>query len=676
MSKMFTEISRIVNEDISSRVTQYDVIFEAITNAIHSNSTEIKCYLNFNGNLIKDGDIEIGRIKVDTIKVVDNGDGITDKNYKSFSTYRSEHKKHLGCKGVGRFVFLKMYISASYRSDLKDIQEQRKIKFHINFDTEKDIKKEAKEVINNETEVFLNTLNNQYLDWDKKIDRRIELDIISIRDKTLINLIPTLYFYKQKDKNIEITFFDEYNSKSVSISSNDLPNFKTKNFTVINNQGYIEKFKLNYNIENSIGNLYAFYCANNRTVCEFEDKHLKIALPYGYSGFLLLESEYLSSRVNHERNDFDIFPVKTDMYSTISWEMINVELKKAISEIIKIDVPNTVKLNKAKITEIQEERPYLVNYIDESDVEIAGVLDKKQIIEKAKKKFDDSKETVLSNANKSEFTDEELSQAILLAQNELVSYINDRVIVIDKLKKLIDKGEQVESIIHNMIMEKYTTDSKSKDDFLILNKNNLWLLDDRFTTYSFAASDKRVKDILKELDIPDDDTKIINDKPDFSIFFSHNPHNEDRLKSVLVELKPFDYKNKSHRKKHQGLLQLREYLEAFKSKEKIKEVYGYLITDIDDEFADTLKKDEYVAMYSSEYPIYHKYYKTLDISIFVVSVKTMIYDAEARNKMFLDIIRKNSKINQIFDNGNKSKTSKFKEVDMSFQMMNNNDLPV
>ena len=103
----------------------------------------------------------------------------------------------------------------------------------------------------------------------------------------------------------------------------------------------------------------------------------------------------------------------------------------------------------------------------------------------------------MSNANKSEFTDEELTQAILLAQNELISYINDRVIVIDKLKKLIDKGEQVEAIIHNMIMEKYTTDSKSKDDFLILNKNNLWLLDDRFTTYSFAASDKRVKDILK-----------------------------------------------------------------------------------------------------------------------------------------------------------------------------------
>lgn len=93
------------------------------------------------------------------------------------------------------------------------------------------------------------------------------------------------------------------------------------------------------------------------------------------------------------------------------------------------------KLNRTRIGEIEEERPYLVNYIDESDIDIAGVLDKKYIIEKAKKKFDESKERVLNSAGKSEFTDEELLQAILLAQNELVSYINDRVIVIDKLKK-------------------------------------------------------------------------------------------------------------------------------------------------------------------------------------------------------------------------------------------------
>ena len=180
---------------------------------------------------------------------------------------------------------------------------------------------------------------------------------------------------------------------------------------------------------------------------------------------------------------------------------------------------------------------------------------------------------------------------------------------------------------------------------------------------------------MKELDIPDEDTKIINDKPDFSIFFSHNPHNDDRLKSVLVELKPFDYKDKSHRKKHQGILQLREYLKAFKAKEKIKEVYGYLITDVDNDFAETLIEDDFVAMYSSEHPIYHKYYDKLDISIFVVSVRTMIYDAEARNKMFLDIIRKNSRINHLFSNNNEDKTTKSKNGVMSSQEVDNDDLP-
>lgn len=168
MSRMFTEISRIVDEDISSRVTQYDVIFEAITDSIHSNSTEIKCFLNSKDNLIKDGDADLGRVKVDTIKIVDNGDGITDKNYKSFSTYRSKYKKDLGCKGVGRFVFLKVYNSAKYISFLKEEKEKRTINFHINFDTEKDINKENLEIDFNKTEVFLETLNNKYLDWEKK----------------------------------------------------------------------------------------------------------------------------------------------------------------------------------------------------------------------------------------------------------------------------------------------------------------------------------------------------------------------------------------------------------------------------------------------------------------------------------------------------------------------------
>ena len=138
MSQMFAEIERIVNEDVSSRVTQYDVIYEAIINAIQANATEIICSLNSFDNLLKDitTGAEIGMRKIDTIKVIDNGDGFNDKNYSSFCKYRSNYKKELGGKGVGRFIFLKVYKNALYKSSSVAEQKTKLFTFDSEFDTE------------------------------------------------------------------------------------------------------------------------------------------------------------------------------------------------------------------------------------------------------------------------------------------------------------------------------------------------------------------------------------------------------------------------------------------------------------------------------------------------------------------------------------------------------------
>lgn len=641
MSQMLAEISRIVHEDISNRVNQYDVLFEAITNSIQANSTKIKCYLNCTSFIANDGEENLGDIKVDTIKIIDNGEGLTDDNYKSFTKYRTEFKKALGCKGVGRFVFLKVYKNALYTSNIESIQETRKIKFDFEFDTD-NLEKEKSKIKENETEIILQSISNQYLDFEKNIDRRIKLDLHKIRKKVLTHLIPTLFFYKEKGVNISIEFIDEYNNLSIQISPDDIPEFKQKKFKVSNFDGVSYNFLLHYVVENNPGTLNAFYCANKRAVCDFNEKDLKIAMPYGYSGYMLLESDYLNLKVNNERNNFDIFPVKTDMFSPISWELINTETKKGISDIIKQGVPETKKINKQKLKEIQEERPYLIQHIQPEDIEMAGFLDKKAIIEKAKKSFDIAKENVLENVGKEDYTDEDLNEAIALAQNELVSYINDRVLVIDRLKSLVDKSERVESIIHNLFMKKYT-----KDDYYSVGKNNLWLLDDRFTTYSYAASDKRIIEVLNDINETLDDVDILNDKPDLSLFFSHSPNNNDRLKSVLIEIKPFDFSSKSDRKKFNGVQQLIDYVKAFKDKEKIKEVYGYLITDIDEKLSERLKDDGYTPLFSSESPIYHRFYERTGISIYVVSAKTLVHDAEARNKVFLNIIKKQNRISNL-----------------------------
>lgn len=640
MGMMLAEIGRIVKEDISNRVSQDDVLFESISNSIHSNSTEVICTLSTNDSQFGDGDGDFGPMKVDTITIKDNGDGMTNENYQSFCRYRTEHKKELGCKGVGRFVFLKVYESAKFQSRIKDLGELRTFKFGLNFNTD-DLQVIKEDCYENSTEVSFSALNPQYYDLGRNIDRRIEMDLEGIREKVLINLIPTLFFFKKRGVSIKIIIEDSNTLKRVEITEDDIPSFESIAFSVLDRHGASHEFKLNHAIEGKKGKLHAFFCAHNRTVNTFSDKELNISLPSGYSGFFLVESEYLDSRVNLERNGFDILPIRTDLFHLVSWEMINDILKKTISGIVQKHVPDAIRINKEKLRAILQDRPYLSDYIESDDVEMAGFLDSRHIIEKAKKKFDNEKEKVLASAGKSSFTNEELNEAIALAQAELVSYINDRNLILSNLRSLIQNKEQVEKVVHNLFMKKNST-----DDYFTVGKNNLWLLDDRYTTYSYAASDKKISEVLSA--IGEDSTDIDNplEKPDLAMFFSNSPYSSTRLKSVLIEVKPFDYKKKSDRKKFEGIQQLKDYVEAFRKKESIEEVFAFLVTEVDGKFAKRLLDDGFTRLFSLEDPIFHRHYPS-NISIHVVSATTLVKDAEARNKVFLDIIRRQSRLQKL-----------------------------
>ena len=94
-------------------------LFEAIVNSIQS----------INQGKIKNGEIRI-RIEreksqttfndwetdIENIIIRDNGIGFTEENFKSFDTYASDFKKMLGCKGVGRMIWLKAFRSVEVES--------------------------------------------------------------------------------------------------------------------------------------------------------------------------------------------------------------------------------------------------------------------------------------------------------------------------------------------------------------------------------------------------------------------------------------------------------------------------------------------------------------------------------------------------------------------------------
>lgn len=642
MSTTAANIRRIVAEDISIRVDQFSVLFEIITNAIYANATEIRCELNSFDTPIEFDPQTPAKKRLDTITVIDNGDGFDDENYKSFSTYRTERNKDLGCKGVGRLIYLKVYENVSFVSRLKNEQEVRSFDFVLDFDPEL-ITKVSEKVEENDTRISLSGLTAQYLNPKKHLDRRIFLDCGEIREKVLVQIIPTLYFYKKKGINITINLEDLTGSTPpTKITSTDVPEFAERTFQIKDGTQTVYDFTLNHAVKSEDGRLEAYYCADHRTVCSFADKDLKISLPYGYSGYFLLNSDYLHERVKNDRDDFEIFPVKTDLWSTISWDTINNHLKREISEIVKAGIPETEKINREKLKEIELQRPYLINYIEDADIEIAGYLDAKQIIEKAKKRFDSAKEHLLAGAGKPDYTDKELKDAIEITQNELVSYVNDRGIVLERLRALVEKKERVEEVIHNLFMTK-----KSDDNFYYIGKNNLWLIDDRFTTYTYAASDKRIAEVLESIGENSEGVNIPNDRPDIALFFSHDPTKPKSLKSVVIEIKPFDFPSKPDREKFHGITQLLDYLKAFKVKENVEEIVGFVVTDIDEALATRLRDDAYVPLYSHEAPIYHRFYEKPGISIYVLGAKTLIADAEARNKIFLDIIRRQSRLHEI-----------------------------
>ena len=640
MSEMLIDIKRVVEEDVSNRTSPMSVLLEAITNSIHTNSQHIVCRLSSTEGLLRSEEGEVSERKVDEIVVEDNGDGFGDANYESFGRYRTAYKQdEFGCKGVGRFVFLKVFRNVSYTSYLSEGQEKKFFEFSFDFESE-NVVSEDFEVSENKTVLSLTGVRKKYFDFDNGIDKRLEINLISIKEKVFLHLIPTLFFYKRKGRNIQIDFVDTGTNETVSITNDEIPEFEQASFRIpIGNE--IEKtFTLYYEISNGTSGLHAYYCANRRIVCEFSEKDLKVSLPKGFSGHLLLESDYLNEHVDNQRNDFTIYPIKTDLYSPLSWNDINSYLKKTVSNIITENIPIAGDINRAKLKSIQEERPYLVNYIETEDLDMAGFIDKKQIINRAKKRFDSAKEKLIEHAGKDEYTNQDLQDAIQIAQNELVSYIQDRVFIVERLKTMLDDKEKNEAVIHELFMEKHT-----EDNYFCVGRNNLWLLDDRFTNYSYAASDKRIKDILKAV-VVEGETGIDGDRPDLALFFSQDPSNKNGLKSVLIELKSFDYNSKPDRKKYAGVQQLIDYIKAFQSKEKIEEIWAFLVTDVDERFAERLKDNGYNPLFSTDREIYHQYYKSFNASIYVIGAQTLVFDAEARNKVFIDIINKQSRLNE------------------------------
>lgn len=81
-----------------------------------------------------EGEIEVDisvddELAIDTITISDNGIGFTDENLDSFETSDSRFKYQRGGKGVGRFIWIKMFESIKVDSVIAKGRGRQRVRF-------------------------------------------------------------------------------------------------------------------------------------------------------------------------------------------------------------------------------------------------------------------------------------------------------------------------------------------------------------------------------------------------------------------------------------------------------------------------------------------------------------------------------------------------------------------
>ncbi|STQ85763.1 ATPase [Helicobacter muridarum] len=567
----------------------HNVIFELIMNAIQANATNIELKI-IAPSLIKKNKTPY----IDKIEVIDNGDGFNQENIKSFGEYRSNYKKSLGCKGIGRFMYLKLF------KNVEVISKNKEFNFTYNGMTEpkeRDFYDKTKVILSNPKEKF-------------------SIDFSKIKKQIKEHFLP---YFKTGSKDIKIDIYRD-NECIDNIKSNEIPHFEKKEFKIKN-----YSFSISYLFgENDFKN-EGFYVANNRVVIKNSDldQESKYNLPKekDLRIFYILESDYFDKNVNDERNELQIYPKRRNSleFEDLNWNEIYDELENQLKVIYRehnFDIENKIKENRKKSI---KELPYLGAYFENRNE-----LNLNDMLENAKKEFNDDKDFLRDDRNKAKGNYE--SKLTKVTQAELAEYVFDRNKLIQRLKNSVDKGS-IEAEIHNLFMPQKTSDDKQN-----YRSNNVWLFDDRFMCYDKIFSDIQIKDIFPEL------YKNIQ-RPDLLSIIS-NTYEKDKINDILlIEFKRPEAKKEYFAIAHQQILSYAAMINEVYSQKKVR-IWAYGFLKFNDEVLKSLIRDDYNQIYTNtHFPICYKYNQANNIIVHFMDYNSLICDAENRNQLFLDILR-------------------------------------
>lgn len=541
----------------------YLALFETVVNAIqsiedsiNSENGEINIYAyRDNENQLTFDDLDGEGHKLlpfNAFKVVDNGKGFSDENYQSFTTAYSQLKVSKGCKGIGRFTWLKTFDEIEIKSNFNKHDNEwysREFKF-----TPKGIEPEEN-LSNSEhseyrTEVILNGIKHNF-----KCEMTKDIDLLA--NKIIEHCL--LYFVRSNKKCPNIFLHDVAERKKVDLNKiyeeNIFDKLNRDSVTIGDEAFELIHLRLPYT-KNSKNSLHL--CADSRDVYSIKLENYVPNLAsklhdddldkdFFYAGYLL--GDYLDKTVNSSRTGFNFKSHKT---SYIDDHM----LVNGVSDFIKLYLADELEVIKT------EKRNFIDNYVRNSNPKYRVVLNNypeiferikpnckedelelelhrevQKIEHDVKKRANEIEEKIRKNDlnNIEEIIEKYQEQIKDLNRISLSDYIIKRRAILDVLDKSLryvddeNKKYVLESQIHNLIFPM----GKTSDD-IDYSMHNLWVIDEKLSYHYYLASDKK----LSSLPIIKNDSK---NEPDIIIFnspFAFTNEDEQPFRNIsIIEFK-------------------------------------------------------------------------------------------------------------------------------------------
>lgn len=550
---MNKSMSTIMNTSLAGRVRNTTLpkarallpLAEALANSIQSVDTY------FNGEDLTEGridiyvqrnrDLEFGyravagkqaRPPIEGFRVVDNGIGFNEENMKSFMTLDSDHKADLGCRGVGRLMWLKAFEKISIESLYEDADGQLQSRgFDFTIGEGVQLKDSADvRTLTRQTSVALKGFDEAYA---AKAPKEVEFIARELFEDCIWYLVreggaPQISIH---DEDRVIKMDDMLEGLQADSMTRAEIKVKDSNFSLV---GLL--------IKSSQKRHELSLCAGNRVVEVLPIKE-KIAGLHGplrhkgqklvYIGFL--SSQFLDDAATADRLRFEI-PQSSDGvldHTEIAMDDIVGEVLPVIEKRLKHILDDSRKEGERRINGFVNNhaphyRPVVERLIkrglsvdpsiDDAGIEMAlhkGLQDvETEILQEGREVLEQ-----VSNADDIEIDtklQELLDKIDEAKRSDLASYVGRRRVVLDIMRGLLsrraDGKYQHEERLHSLIMPMRAESSAVPSD-----ASNLWIIDERLAFHDYLSSDIPIKNMqvtgADDLDRPDIAALQLTDNP-------------------------------------------------------------------------------------------------------------------------------------------------------------------